>query len=44
MARLLLFIAFISVAGGIAYLAFSDVPAPVKTVETPIPTERFFQK
>jgi hypothetical protein len=44
MAKIFLFVAFVLVAGGIAYLALSDVPAPVKTVEKPISTERFLQK
>ncbi len=43
MAKIILFVAFLLVAGGIAYLAFSDVPAPTKTVEKPISTERFLK-
>lgn len=43
MAKVILFVAFLLVAGGIAFLALSDVPAPVKTVEKPIDTKRFFQ-
>lgn len=44
MAKVILFVAFLCVAGGIAFLAFSDVPAPTKTIEKSIPTEQFFQR
>jgi len=44
MAKVILFAAFFCLAGGIAYLAFSDMAAPTKAVEKPIPAERFFQK
>jgi hypothetical protein len=44
MAKIFLVVAFVLVASGIAYLALSDIPAPTKTVEKPISTERFFQK
>jgi hypothetical protein len=43
MAKIILFVAFLLVAGGIAFLALSDVPAPTKSVEKPLATERFFQ-
>lgn len=44
MAKVILFILVLAVAGGIGYLAVSDVQAPTQAVEKPIATETFFQK
>jgi hypothetical protein len=43
MAKFLFLALTLSVAGGIAFLAFTRVPAPTKIVEKPVPTERFVQ-
>lgn len=44
MAKVILLVVFFAVAGGIGYLAISDVEAPTKAVEKPIASEKFFQK
>jgi len=44
MAKFILFTFVVLIAGGIAFLAFSHVPAPTKAVEKPIPSERFFKQ
>lgn len=44
MAKVILLILFLAVAGGVGYLALSDVEAPTQAVEKPIATEKFFQK
>lgn len=43
MAKVILFAVFLLVVGGVAFLAISDVPAPVKTIEKSIDTKRFTQ-
>ena len=42
MAKYALLILFVLVAGGIAFLGLSRVPAPTQTVEKNIPTAKFF--
>jgi hypothetical protein len=44
MAKYLLLILFLAVAGGVVYLALSTVPAPTKPVTKPIPAERYAQQ
>lgn len=43
-AKVILLLVFLSVAGGIAFLAFSEVPAPTQTVQKQIATDKFFQR
>lgn len=42
MAKFIMLFFFVLIAGGLAYLALSDVPAPSKPVEKPIAVERYF--
>jgi hypothetical protein len=37
---LVLGLVVLGVVAGSAYLMFADVPAPVKTIETPVPSDR----
>lgn len=43
MAKFALLGSLLMIAGGVAYLAISRVPAPTQAVEKPISLERFFQ-
>jgi hypothetical protein len=44
MAKVLLFSFVVLIAGGLAFLAFSTVPAPTHPVEKPISVERFLKQ
>jgi peptidoglycan/LPS O-acetylase OafA/YrhL len=44
MAKIIFLVLFLLVAGSLSYLALSELPAPTKPVEKPIPAERFFQR
>ncbi|MCB2101659.1 MAG: hypothetical protein KDE22_12355 [Rhodobacterales bacterium] len=41
LSRILVLLVLLAIAGGVAFLAHWDIPAPVTTVEKVIPNDRF---